>query len=141
MPNWEGNERRKDSLDFRSEIIHRFDIIDFKAEALNKKVDVLSEDIKHANANTKAFKVLIDEDIQELKVSIQGNKSKGIQGISTEMQLLVKEATESRILVDAHVISDTLRFDKIDKMLVFQNKIVYGAIGIIVFIEFIFKIK
>jgi len=43
-------------------------------------------------------------------------------------------------LVKSHVEDDTTRFNKVDKKIEFQERIIYGAIGAFVFIEFITKV-
>lgn len=42
-------------------------------------------------------------------------------------------------VVAKHVIDDEVRFSKIDKDLVFHNKLLYGALGIIAFMELFVK--
>ena len=40
---------------------------------------------------------------------------------------------------EGHSIEDTRRFEKLDKDIIWQNKILYGGIGIIAFLGFISK--
>ena len=42
--------------------------------------------------------------------------------------------------VKTHVEDDSTRFTRIDKKLEFQDKIIYGAVGVVVFIQFIIKV-
>jgi len=97
--NYNGEERRKENKDFNFDIIRKLDSIEANGKALEKEIFHLNERIEHNNTNTKAFKLIIDDDIQQLKIAIQGNESKGIVGLAQKVGTFSKELSE-------HVVQD-----------------------------------
>ena len=55
-----------------------------------------------------------------------------LQQISNDVKHIAK-------WVEKHDLDDTNRFDKVEKEMEFGKRILYGGIGIIVFVEFMFK--
>lgn len=90
MMDYDGEDRRKDSTEFKVSLIRRLDQIGFDCKLLQKELAGLTERVEHANLNTKAFKTLIDEDMQEVKIAIQGNESKGIEGMAAKVTRFAK---------------------------------------------------
>lgn len=88
---YEGPERRVSEADFKLQIIRKLDAIEADGRARGVQIDELSKRVEHSNANTKAFKVVIDEDIQSLRTSIQGDESKGVVGMASRIKTLVDE--------------------------------------------------
>ena len=62
-----------------------------------------------------------------------------LERLDTNVSYLVQsEKNITQALVD-HAKVDDVRFGKIDRTLQFQNKIIYGALGIVAFIQFLAK--
>lgn len=78
---WDGVNRRKpdyDESDFKLQLIRKLDQVDNKIEHLTERVD-------HANNNNKQRFVFMDEEIADLKTSIQGDEAKGVVGMSSKI--------------------------------------------------------
>lgn len=98
MTVWDGKERRKDmpdsTVEFRIQLMKELTEIKSAGVILQDRMTHLSERVEHANNNTKAFKVLIDEDIQDLQIAIQGDETKGIVGLSAKVGKTFSALTE-----------------------------------------------
>lgn len=67
------------------------------------------------------------------------NRDRLLERLDTNVSFLVQsEKNITQALVD-HAKVDDIRFNKIDRTLQFQSKILYGALGIVLFIEFLVK--
>lgn len=94
-----GEERRKETINFKIDIIRKLDENNFELKSMATELKHLSERIEHTNANTKVFKNEILVDVVALKKSIQGDEANGIVGISARLQLLCEQ-------VSNHIVHD-----------------------------------
>ena len=101
MQEWPDVERRKHNIELMGDILRRLDAIDLKSQFTNEKIDKLSERIEHTNNNTKAFKVLLEEDINDIRVSIQGDEARNVPGLSSKIKTLIDE-------LSVHILQDRL---------------------------------
>jgi len=95
----DGVDRRRSDDEFKINLLRKLDAIEYEGKAMKTELLNLSKSVEHSNANTKAFKVLIDEDIQNLRVAIQGDEGKGIVGLASRFSTLIHELSE-------HIIQD-----------------------------------
>lgn len=80
--------------EFRTRLLLDIASIKSSVDIMNVEMRSLKERVEHANLNNKAFKNIIDADIQDLRVSIQGNESKGIKGIASRISSFSSELTD-----------------------------------------------
>lgn len=70
--------------------------------------------------------------IEKRKTSMNDGDHDLLQQIANDLKHVVK-------WVEKHDLDDTKRFDKVEKEMEFGKRILYGGVGIIVFVEFVFK--
>jgi hypothetical protein len=87
----ENHDRRRSDDEFKITLIRKLDAIEAGAQAMKVQIEDLSKRIEHANSNTKAFKTMLDEDVQKLTVAIQGDESENVIGMAATLKTLSKE--------------------------------------------------
>ena len=80
-------------------------------------------------------------DPERRKMSEDGiSRDRLLERLDANVTFLVENQKNiTRALVD-HAHNDDLKFEKVDKSFAWVNKIIYGGIGIIVFVEFYVKV-
>lgn len=91
---YDGEDRRHSGDGFKSDILVKLAKIEGSVELIKTEVTNLAARVEHSNANTKAFKLLIDDDIQNVRIAIQGDESKGIIGLASRIKTLIENLTD-----------------------------------------------
>lgn len=107
MPSeYPGVERRKANIELMNDILRRLDRIDDTAKYNGEKIDALATRVEHANNNAKQFKILLDEEVQNIRVALQGDETKNVTGLSPRVKEVIQQLQSLMKEFQSHVNQD-----------------------------------
>ena len=136
MSRWEGDERRDMS---------KIDVLIEKFLKLEKDLAVVKSFVNSENGNHIHHLDTHYKTLAKHNELLFGNGKPGIIDMLTRIDLNlvhIKEWASAHKKEDDERHQETIvKFNNINKTLSFQNKIIYGAFGIIAFLEFVVRFK